>query len=992
MANVLRRPFRTPFIQRKPLVVDSSETENPPAKKRRLNNDEIGEVCENSQPLAKNSILHASQRHPLLIVPNHNIQNEEPKNPVGTGEAYYNALYRKFSSKKHKNWDGDGILWTSGGYAYLKDISGKEMGKVTCDRPLLPGSTLSIGGKEVEIDSLMSTTDYIAMAAKLKPAAPVYVSEKASRPVAKPLNLPKPKPQSSTQTMSKPPSMINVEDEEDDESVIIKPTPVTHASQAHYKNPVPASSTILKRPPFTPTPRHDPKTPDAVVMKRPKAVPKGKQIVDVVIDPLLAKYLRPHQREGVKFLYECVMGLRNFDGEGAILADEMGLGKTLQTIALLWTLLKQNPIYEEQPVIKKALIVCPVTLINNWQKEIRKWLGNERLGVFVADGNKRLTDFTMGRSYSIMIVGYEKLRNIQEDLKKGSGIDIVIADEGHRLKTAQNKSALAIRSLNTAKRVILSGTPIQNDLSEFFMMVDFVNPGLLDTYKKFMKEFDMPINKSRQPNASESEVMKGDAKSEELSALTEPFILRRTAEILSDYLPSKTEYVLLCRPTAAQASVYQQVLASPIFQSALGNAESSLQLLTVLRKVCNSPKLLQTSTADEKQPSALTESLLSAIPAKMLSVGAHSTKIRVLDQLLYTISTQTKEKVVIVSNFTSTLTLLANLLSSLSLPFSRLDGSTPASKRQGIIDAFNNGPASKVFAFLLSAKAGGVGINLVGASRLILFDVDWNPAIDLQAMARIHRYGQKRPCVIYRFLMAGGLDEKIWQRQVAKLGLASSVMENKAGVSAFSREELRDLFRLDEREEGCLTHDLIGCACGGSGEKVDSPVNAASLLELETKLGTVGANESGNENDCDGKDVPDSSTMLEESTSTWKPSKRASFSDSENEDDDDAPLVRPRATLIKASELLLAPPMSSVPQTPTRPVSHSSGKQTPNSLTNDKRKEQMQWLMTYTHIDISKFALEADEGKEAKVEDEVLKMVLKEEGNRVGFVFAKRTG
>ena len=985
MANTLRRPFRTPFIQKTPILIDNSEAENRPAKKRRLHTEVEGELSENSYGFAKDSILYVPQKGSLPIVPNHNIPNEGSRGLAETRESYYNALYRKLSTKKHRNWDGDGILWVSGGYAYLKDISGKEMGRVTCDRPLLPGSSLSIGGKEVEVNSLMSKSEYIAMTANLKPIVPVVVPAKMLTPVAKPENLSKQNPRPSANTKSTPRSKVII-NEEDDKTVVIKPAPVTHASQAQYKNPMLASSAAPKKHAFTPTPRYDPMAPDAVVMKRPKAAPKGKQIVDVVIDPLLTKRLRPHQREGVKFLYECVMGLRYFEGKGAILADEMGLGKTLQTIALIWTLLKQNPIYEEQPVIKKALIVCPVTLINNWRKEIRKWLGNERLGVFVADGNKRLTDFTMGKSYSIMIIGYEKLRNVQEDLKKGAGIDIVIADEGHRLKTAQNKSALAIRSLNTAKRIILSGTPIQNDLGEFFMMVDFVNPGLLDTYKKFMKEFDVPINKSRQPNATEKEIEQGEEKSEELSALTTPFILRRTADILSDYLPSKTEYVVLCRPTAAQGSVYQQVLASPMFQSALGNAESSLQLLTVLRKVCNSPKLLQAAASDEREPSALTESLLSTIPAKLLSVGAHSTKVRVLDQLLHTISTQTEEKVVIVSNFTSTLNLLANLLSSLSLPFSRLDGSTPASKRQGLVDAFNNSPASNNFAFLLSAKAGGMGINLVGASRLILFDIDWNPAIDLQAMARIHRYGQKRPCVIYRFLMAGGLDEKIWQRQVAKLGLANSVMEKKSGVSAFSREELRDLFRLDGRDEGCLTHDLIGCSCTGSGEKVDSPIDPTKLLEIEKKLGATDAVEFGDEN---GEDLPDFNKMLENSTSTWKPSKSTSFSDSE--DEDDVPLVRPRATLIKASELPLTSSSSSDPQTPTTSISLSSGIQTPNNVASDKRKDQMQSLMTYIHIDTSKFATQNDESKEAKVEDEILRMVLKEEGNRVGFLFAKRT-
>src|SRR5436190_1507707 len=406
-----------------------------------------------------------------------------------------------------------------------------------------------------------------------------------------------------------------------------------------------------------PAPRHDPNLPGAVVMKRPTLVPKGKQVVDVVLDPLLGKHLREHQREGVKFLYECVMGMRPFNGEGAILADEMGLGKTLQTISLLWTLLKQNPIYESPPVIKKALIVCPVTLINNWQKEFRKWLGNDRIGVFVADGKKtRLTDFTMGKSYSVMIIGYERLRTVQEELTKGSGIDIVIADEGHRLKTVQNKSARAIQSLNTARRIILSGTPIQNDLSEFFAMVDFVNPGLLGTFKMFMREFEGPIVKSRQPGALKKDIEKGNSRSEELANLTSMFILRRTADILSKYLPPKSEYVLFCKPTPAQATMYRHVLASPVFQSALGNSESALQLITLLKKLCNSPSLLSSKESDEA-PNPVISALLATLPPTTLHhfSPASSGKIRVLDQLLHNLWTTTSEKIVLISNYTSTL-------------------------------------------------------------------------------------------------------------------------------------------------------------------------------------------------------------------------------------------------------------------------------------------------------------------------------------------------
>ena len=835
------------------------------------------------------------------------------------------AHRRKYTNKKHKTWDGDGVLHVGGGYAYLQDISGHDMGRTACNSPLLPGSPLSIGGREVEVDSVISKADFMAGRPFLK------TNSVKPKPEVQQTSLPKPQPRPETN------ANVLLKKEEAKKTLNVQ-APRSVASQTPFKGPLLASTILPRKETKEPTPRHDPTASHAIVMKRPKAVPKGKQVVDVVVDPIITKHLREHQREGVKFMYECVMGLREFEGQGAILADEMGLGKTLQTIALLWTLLKQNPITEGSadppPVIRKALIVCPVTLINNWRKEFRKWLGGDRIGVYVFDDNKkRISDFTKGKSYNVMIIGYEKLRTVADDLKKGHGIDIVIADEGHRLKTAKNKSAQAIKSLNTSRRVILSGTPIQNDLSEFFMMVDFVNPDLLGSFKTFTKEFEMPIVKSRQPEALKKDIEKGEARSEELGFLTSMFILRRTADILSKYLPSKTEYVLLCRPTVAQASTYQHVLACPAFQAAFGSYEASLPLITVLKKVCNSPSLLASKTlSDPAAPvSSTTASLLANIPLQLLRTSAGSTKLRALDQLLHTLKTTTEEKVVLVSNYTTTLDLLQILLASLGYPYLRLDGSTPSTKRQDLVDTFNRSPSCNYFAFLLSAKSGGVGLNLIGASRLVLFDVDWNPATDLQAMARIHRDGQKRPCIIYRFLMAGGIDEKIWQRQVTKLGLASNIMDQKGGTTNnFSKEELKDLFRLDEGLS-CQTHDLLGCACEGRGLP-DCAVDNVMPIEILA---------SGDEEDED-QDLPDIPVLIQ--------ANKVNMEEQEQ----------------KIKERRISP--------------------------TKKGGKKMESLMAYSHIDTSRFATEHDEDMEAMVHDEVLLNVLKDEGNPISFVFAKTSG
>ena len=207
----------------------------------------------------------------------------------------------------------------------------------------------------------------------------------------------------------------------------------------------------------------------------------------VVIDPMLCNILRPHQREGVKFMYECVTGKRIQDAYGCIMADEMGLGKTLQCITLMWTLLKQGP--EAKPIIEKAIIVAPSSLVKNWYNEIGKWLGNRVKPLAIDGGSKqdidaKLTGFmkTYGRRCAnpILIISYETFRLHAHVLHKDE-VGLVLCDEGHRLKNSENQTYQSLMGLKAKRRVLLSGTPIQNDLLEYFSLVHFVNQGLLGT-------------------------------------------------------------------------------------------------------------------------------------------------------------------------------------------------------------------------------------------------------------------------------------------------------------------------------------------------------------------------------------------------------------------------------------------------------------------------------------------------------------------------------
>ncbi|KAF9926011.1 DNA repair and recombination protein rad54b [Linnemannia zychae] len=690
--------------------------------------------------------------------------------PINQQERCFNVLWRKKTGKKHKTWDGDGttsrVLIATGSHAILKDMDGKEIGKGS--GPFLVnlgvGDEISLSGKDIEVASVMDVEKYRSGRCFLTKA-----------------------------TMS----TSSIESASFSNSMLVsanRPILTTTKFQQHF-----SVTGAVEKPWIPPQPRHNPDAPHAILLPRPSAshprVIKGGNnrppgdigLVDVVVDPILGRHLRPHQKEGVRFLYECVMQMKDVNGQGAILADEMGLGKTLQTIALLWTLLKQSPYHgEESSVVKRALIVCPASLVKNWQNEFRKWLGTERLRVLAIDSKSSITDFTLGKVFSVMIIGYEKMRTVQDEIKNVN-LDLIVCDEGHRLKTANIKTAQAIRSLSTKRRIILTGTPIQNDLGEFFAMIDFVNPGLFENYSLFKKVFEDPIVRSRQPDCSKSEAALGLERSQELTRLTGLFILRRTAKVNDEFLPPKSEAVVFCRPSMLQKAIYHHMIDSPFLKSCLSmDGTRHLACIIALRKLCNSPRLVIDSP--EQNDDSDTKGLYSSVKAMVQQnypdcpdsswIGG---KLSFVDSLLMSLKENTSERVVLVSNFTQTLDILQDMCIQRQYKFARLDGSTPTQKRQELIDKFNS-PTCQQFVFLLSAKSGGVGLNLIGASRLES--------------------------------QSGTIEEKMYQRQMTKIGLSDALMDGKTTerLDKFSKDDLKDLFTFHE-DEACLTHSLLNCEC-----------------------------------------------------------------------------------------------------------------------------------------------------------------------------------
>ncbi|EAX06930.1 RAD54 like [Homo sapiens] len=648
---------------------------------------------------------------------------------------------------------------------------------------------------------------------KRKSSSETQIQECFLSPFRKPLS----------QLTNQPPCLDSSQHEAFIRSILSKPFKVPIPN---YQGPLGSRALGLKRAGVRRA-LHDPLEKDALVLYEPPPLSAHDQLkldkeklpVHVVVDPILSKVLRPHQREGVKFLWECVTSRRIPGSHGCIMADEMGLGKTLQCITLMWTLLRQSP--ECKPEIDKAVVVSPSSLVKNWYNEVGKWLGGRIQPLAIDGGSKdeidqKLEGFMNQRgarvSSPILIISYETFRLHVGVLQKGS-VGLVICDEGHRLKNSENQTYQALDSLNTSRRVLISGTPIQNDLLEYFSLVHFVNSGILGTAHEFKKHFELPILKGRDAAASEADRQLGEERLRELTSIVNRCLIRRTSDILSKYLPVKIEQVVCCRLTPLQTELYKRFLrqAKPAEELLEGKMSvSSLSSITSLKKLCNHPALIYDKCVEEEDGFV---GALDLFPPGYSSKALEpqlSGKMLVLDYILAVTRSRSSDKVVLVSNYTQTLDLFEKLCRARRYLYVRLDGTMSIKKRAKVVERFNS-PSSPDFVFMLSSKAGGCGLNLIGANRLVMFDPDWNPANDEQAMARVWRDGQKKTCYIYRLLSAGTIEEKIFQRQSHKKALSSCVVDEEQDVERhFSLGELKELFILDEASLSD-THDRLHC-------------------------------------------------------------------------------------------------------------------------------------------------------------------------------------
>ena len=559
---------------------------------------------------------------------------------------------------------------------------------------------------------------------------------------------------------------------------------------------------------------------------------------------------------------------KKLTGFGCILADDMGLGKTLQCVALMYTLVKQSK--EMKPLVEKCLVVSPSSLVKNWANEVKKWLGSRVSTLAIETGsisrevvrNKMQTFMDQVRHTTpIMFISYETLRG-HVDILDNKEIGLIICDEGHRLKNSENQTYQALNSLNCKRRVLLSGTPIQNDLLEYYSLVSFVNKGCLGDSSDFRRYFENPILRGRDSYATSEEHDLGKARLKELLDRVNKCMLRRTAEILIEYLPIKHELVIAVPLTNLQKRLYvtygedmanlQNCKNSSERKAYKGKKSkeageggsknsSALQVITYLRKICAHPTLLYEALTNPESAIPVNDkrALLDIFPQNFKGGGVDSTlsgKMVLLDSILAITRATTDDRFVLVSNFTETLELCERLCKKRQYKFVRLDGSMNVKKRAKIVADFNNPDPEEgepAYIFMLSSKAGGCGLNIIGANRLIMFEPDWNPANDGQAMARVWRDGQKKTCYIYRFVNTGTIDEKIFQRQTHKKALSSCVVDGQTDVDRhFSISELRELFKMNE-DTSCETHEKLKC------KRCSKGVMSCQLEEPNEKSSTL---------------------------------------------------------------------------------------------------------------------------------------------------------
>jgi len=461
----------------------------------------------------------------------------------------------------------------------------------------------------------------------------------------------------------------------------------------------------------------------------------------------LKAILRPYQSAGFQWL-----AFLQEAGWGGILADDMGLGKTVQTLSYL-----QH--YKNDHLQAKYLVVCPTTLLYNWENEIKKFTPS--LSHLIHHGVKRTATSRTFETYDVIITTYGTMRS---DIKMFSGFefDYVILDESQAIKNPQSQVAKASLLLNAKNKLALSGTPVQNNTFDLYSQMNFLNPGLLGSREFFNNEFAVPIDKFQEAETKQ-----------QLRKLIYPFMLRRTKEQVAKDLPEKTETFLFCEMGKEQRKIYNayrnsykdQILGMIDERGIERSQMHILQGLTKLRQICDSPAILNEEDRFENHSIKLDE----LVREMKENVGQH--------------------KALIFSQFLGMLALIKKELEAQHIPYVYFDGSSSSAQREKAIQEFQHNENCRVF--LISLKAGGIGLNLTAADYVYIVDPWWNPAVEMQAIDRTHRIGQTKNIFAYRLICKDTIEEKMLVLQERKRALASElVADDNAILKRLTREDI----------------------------------------------------------------------------------------------------------------------------------------------------------------------------------------------------------
>ncbi|KAK5133404.1 hypothetical protein LTR08_007743 [Meristemomyces frigidus] len=514
-----------------------------------------------------------------------------------------------------------------------------------------------------------------------------------------------------------------------------------------------------------------------------------------------------YQKTGVQWLWELYS-----QQVGGIIGDEMGLGKTIQTISFLAGL------HYSGKLNKPIIVVCPATVMKQWVNEFHRWWPPLRVSILHTSGSGMLNvnrearieddlEETSYRRTSTLSKGHKAAKRIVDRVIKDGHVLVTtysglqsyaelliptewgyaVLDEGHKIRNPNTAITIYCKELRTHNRVILSGTPMQNNLTELWSLFDFVFPMRLGTLVAFRSQFEIPIKQGGYANASNLQVETAMKCAETLKDTISPYLLQRFKVDVAADLPKKSERVLFCKLTKLQRDAYEWFLNSEDMKSILNGKRQALYGVDILRKISNHPDLVEHRTLSKKA-------------GYNYGAGSKSGKMQVVKALLE-IWKRNGHKTLLFAQHRIMLDIMEKFVQGMDgFNYRRMDGNTSIKDRQDLVDEFNKDPNLHVF--LLTTKVGGLGVNLTGADRVIIYDPDWNPSTDVQARERAWRLGQKREVEIYRLMTAGTIEEKIYHRQIFKQFLTNKILKDPKQRQTFQLRDLHDLFTLGESKDG----------------------------------------------------------------------------------------------------------------------------------------------------------------------------------------------